>query len=115
MSHLITMREKMTKIMELVKENVTQVQVRQKHWYDQKACHWGFQEGDQVLVLLPTSANKLLSCWQGLYQVLNRVGQDNYQINMHDHRKRQQNLPREYATEVQFPRSGRVFRGSSRH
>jgi len=39
------MREKMSKIMELVKENVTQVQVRQKHWYDQKACHWGVSGG----------------------------------------------------------------------
>ena len=87
-SHVIAMREKMSMMVDLVKENMTQAQGRQKHWYDQKARHREFQEGDQVLVLLPTSANKLLARWQGPYEVRKRVGRVNYQIEMHDRRKR---------------------------
>ena len=41
--------------------------------------------GDQVLVLLPTSSNKLLAQWP--YQVLKKVGKVNYLVDMYDHRK----------------------------
>ena len=41
-----------------------------------------------MLVLLPTSASKLLAQWQGPYPVLKRVGRVNYQVDMHDRRKR---------------------------
>ena len=41
-----------------------------------------------MLVLLSTSANKLLAQWQGPYQVLQQVGKVNYLVDMHDRRKR---------------------------
>ena len=47
-----------------------------------------FQEGEQVLVLLPTSSNKLLAQWQGPYKIVKKVRKLNYQIDMHDKRKR---------------------------
>ena len=43
---------------------------------------------DEVLVLLPTTSNKLLAQWQGPYRVLRRVGEVNYEVYMPDKRKR---------------------------
>ena len=39
-------------------------------------------------MLLPTDTNKLIAQWQGPYQVIKKMGNVNYQIDMHDHRKR---------------------------
>ena len=52
----------------LVCENLTKAQKKQK---DQNARNREVQEGEWVLVLLPTSNNKLLACWQRPY---GRVG-----------------------------------------
>ena len=73
---------------ELVQENLTQAQRTQKAWYDRHARSREFQPGDQVLVLLPTSASKLLAEWQGPYPVLRRVGQVSYEVDMTDKKKR---------------------------
>ena len=87
-SHVLSMRTKMEQMMQLVKENLTKSQGRQKTWYDKKACHREFEPGDLVLVLLPTSTSKLLAHWKGPYQVLKRMGRVTYQVDMHDHKKR---------------------------
>ena len=47
-----------------------------------------FKIGDSVLVMLPTSPNKLLAQWQGPYQVVERMGKVTYLVNMHDRKKR---------------------------
>lgn len=59
----------------------------QKTWYDQNARDRTLQEGDMVLVLLPTSFHKLSAQWQGPYKVERSVRKVNYVINMHDRRK----------------------------
>ena len=91
-SHVLAMREKLARMTDLVRENLTQAQQQQKHWYDRTAREREFQVGDQVLVLLPTDANKLLARWQGPYRVLHRVGTVNYLVDMHDRRKRKRVL-----------------------
>ena len=73
---------------ELVQQNLSKAQDRQKRWYDQTARIRELHPGDQVLMLLPTSTNKLLAQWQGPYQVLQKVGKVNYMVDMHDRRKR---------------------------
>ena len=62
-------------------------QSRQKFWYDKGARSRVFSSGDLVLVLLPTSSNKLLAQWQGPYQVKERKGDVNYLVDMHDKRR----------------------------
>lgn len=47
-----------------------------------------FRCGDLVLLLLPTSTNKLLAKWQGSYKVIKRIGRVNYLIEMPDCRKK---------------------------
>ena len=82
------MWEKMEKMSELVQENISKAQRYQKKWYDQNAREREFNEGDLVLMLLPTSTNKLLAHWEGPYTILKQMGKVNRMVDMHDHRKR---------------------------
>ena len=43
-----------------------------------------------MLVLLPTSTSKLLAQWQGPYEVLRKVGKENYEVFMAGRRKKKQ-------------------------
>ena len=86
-SYVLTMREKMEKMSEIVQENISKAQRYQKKWYDKNAREREFKEGDLVLVLLPTSTNKLLARWKGPYTILKQIGKVNYMEDMHDHRK----------------------------
>ena len=82
------MREKLDDMSDLVKQNLLKEQSCQKSWYDRNARLREFKEGDPVLVLLPTSTQKLLAQWQGPYQVVKQTGRVTYLIDMHDRRKR---------------------------
>ena len=64
-SYVLTMRERFEKMSTIVQENLKSAQYLQMRWYDQNARQRQFQPGDQVLVVLPTSTNKLLAQWQG--------------------------------------------------
>ncbi len=73
---------------ELVHENMAKAQKEQKRWYDRNARERSFQTGDQVLVLLPTSSNKLTSQWYGPYPVTKKASNVTYEVDMLDKRKR---------------------------
>ena len=87
-SNVLSMQEKLRKMTELIQENLSKAQGKQKAWYDKNARVREFETGDPVLVLLPTSSSKLLARWQGPYQVVKRIGKVNYLIDMYDCRKR---------------------------
>ena len=98
------MREKFEKTADIVHNNVQQAQAQQKAWYDRTARQRKLKEGDQVLVLLPTSTSKLLAQWQGPYPVIKAVGKVNYLIDMHDQKKRKRvfhvNMLKEWHTPI---------------
>ena len=79
-SYVLSVREKIEKMKDIVHENLTTAQDHQKRWYDKKA-HERFKMGDQVLVMRPTETNKPLAHWQG---PLHRMGRENYKIDMLD-------------------------------
>lgn len=87
-SYLLATQEKLRDMAEMVEENLTKVQGKQKRLYDKGARLQEFKKGDPVLVLLPTSSSKLLAQWQGPYQIMERTGKVTYQVDMHDKRKR---------------------------
>lgn len=95
----------MEKMIEAVQTNLEKAQQKQKQWYDKNARQSEFVAGDQVLVLLPTATSKLLAKWQGTYQVVKRVGKVNYQVDMHDWRKRKRifhiNMLRPWHTRIE--------------
>ena len=82
------MHERLSTLTDLVAHNLSQAQEAQKTWYDKNARNRTFQTGDQVLVLLPTSTNKLLAEWQGPYTITRRIGKVNYEVPMPNRRKR---------------------------
>ena len=87
-SHIMLMRERLESMASIVQENMKRAQAQQKQWYDRTARERVLEEGEKVLVLLPTSTSKLLAQWQGPYVILKRVGKVNYVVDMADRRKR---------------------------
>lgn len=62
------MRERIDRVMPLVREHLVTAQRAQQRLYNRPAQAWKFQPGtDRVLV--PTAASKFLASWQGPYTV----------------------------------------------
>ena len=87
-SYVLTIQEKLTKMSELASENLARAQSTQKKWYDRNARERKLQVEDNVLVLLPSSTNKLLAKWQGPYPVKKVISPVTYEVDMFDHKKR---------------------------
>ena len=87
-SHILSIHNKMEKMKELADINLAKAQEQQKKWYDWNSRKRGFQQGDMVLLLLPTSTNKLLARWQGPYRVAKKIGIVDYLIEMPDRRRK---------------------------
>lgn len=61
--HVLEMRRCLEEMSELVKENVTKAQKKQKNYYDKKSSPQNLKVGDEVLILEPTRRSKLqLEC-----------------------------------------------------
>ena len=58
-SYVLLVRERLARMAELAQENLGRAQQQQKRWYDTNARSRTFHPGDQVLVQLPSSTNKL--------------------------------------------------------
>ena len=91
-SHILAIRERMEATTEIVKDNMKEAQQQQKTWYDKTTRKRELKPGEEVLVLLPTSSNKLLARWQGSYRILYKVGKVNYEVEMLNKRKRRKIL-----------------------
>lgn len=89
LSFVLETQERLKAMADMVKENLEKSQEKQKHWYDKGARVQQFEVGDPVLVLLPTTTDKLLAQWQGPYLVVMQEDKVTYQIDMHDRKKRQ--------------------------
>eukprot|EP00731_Ephydatia_muelleri_P006652 Em0003g900a len=87
-SYVLDVQEKLARMSELVVDNLKEAQKQQKRWYDSNARMREFKDGDQVLVLLPSSTSKLLASWQGPYVVKKRLSDVTYEVDMSDKKKR---------------------------
>ena len=81
-THVIEMRERLAEMTQLVAKHAALSQQRQKQYHDKSAKTRSFRIGDQVLVLLPTAANRLKLRWTGPYKVTRKVGAVDYEIEM---------------------------------
>ncbi|KAL1259983.1 hypothetical protein QQF64_007810 [Cirrhinus molitorella] len=86
--HVREMRERIERVMPLVKEHLTKVQQSQQRLYDRAAQPREFQPGDRVMVLVPTSACKFLATWKGPY--IERVGPVTYRFRQSGRRREEQ-------------------------
>ncbi|KAJ1169201.1 hypothetical protein NDU88_001107 [Pleurodeles waltl] len=85
-------------------------QDKQKRYYDRNTQLRSFSLGDKVLVLLPSSDNKLLAKWQGPYTVTGLVTPVTYKIQLNDTPPRSQifhvNLLKRWEEPPNDPRHG---------
>ncbi len=87
LEHVREMRERIDRVMPLVREHLTKAQQAQQRHYDRAAQPREFQPGDHVMVLVPTTACKFLATWQGPYTVTEKVGLVTYRVRQPGRRK----------------------------
>uniref|UniRef100_A0A3P9LY71 Gypsy retrotransposon integrase-like protein 1 n=1 Tax=Oryzias latipes TaxID=8090 RepID=A0A3P9LY71_ORYLA len=90
LSYVLKMRDKLENFQALATAHMTQVQQKQKHHYDKASRRRIFQEGQKVLLLLPTSESSLLAKWQGPYTVTKKTGPVTYELFLPERRKQHQ-------------------------
>lgn len=78
--YVLAMRHKLQQMTEFASAHLKETQKKQKMWYDRKARIRSFEPGQKVLVMLPTSENKLLGKWQGPFEVAKKIGTTTYEI-----------------------------------
>ena len=80
MVHMMEMRERLQDVSDVVKVAAQKAQKWHKGYYDQHATKRVPSPGDKVLVLLPSSANKLKLEWVGPYQILRQLNYVDYKV-----------------------------------
>ena len=75
--YVLELRERLDNTVKIAQEELLKSPKKNKTLYDRRAKRREFQEGDKVLLLLPTDANKLLMQWKGLYEIMSRCGKGN--------------------------------------
>lgn len=86
--YVLDLGERLQATCDLAKEELLKSRITQKKYYDRKARLRVLQEGDQCLLLLPTSANKLLAQWKGPYKVVRRHSNVNYVVKVGNEEKK---------------------------
>jgi len=85
--YVFELRNRLRETWELAHEALRKSQVRQKRQFDSRTRERTFKYGDMVLILLPTSDNKLLTQWKGPFKVLERIRGCDYRIQLGDKEK----------------------------
>ena len=67
--YFLEIRERLSKTLEITRQEINKSQETQKHYYDKRTKKKDISPGDEVLVLLPTDANKMKMKWKGPYKV----------------------------------------------
>uniref|UniRef100_A0A8C1LPZ1 Gypsy retrotransposon integrase-like protein 1 n=1 Tax=Cyprinus carpio TaxID=7962 RepID=A0A8C1LPZ1_CYPCA len=88
--HVREMRERIDRVMPIVREHLVKAQQAQQRHYNRAAQPREFQRGDHVLVLVPTAACKSFSTWQGPYTITEKVGPVTYRVRQPGRRRRDQ-------------------------
>ena len=79
--YVLDLKTRIAETCKLAQQNVKQAAAKYKRHKDKRAEVRKFHEGDEVLVLLPTDANKLLLKWQGPYMIKKAVGRCDYVVS----------------------------------
>ena len=80
--YVFELRERLEKTMELAREELKKSQGKNQKYYNKRAKKRSFAIGDKVLVMLPSNNNKLLMQWKGPFEVKEKVGANDYKIQM---------------------------------
>ena len=80
--HVMKMREKIREYMNISNDNEKFMKIKEKAYYDKLCRQRSLKSGDKVLLLLPTSYNKLLAEWRGPYDVIRKINSVDYVIRI---------------------------------
>lgn len=79
--YVIELRDKLAECAKIAAQNADISTTRYKSYFDLKSQNRQFKVGEEVLVLLPDNASKLLVSWNGPYKVLERRNKVDYLID----------------------------------
>ena len=74
---VLELRECLDNTMRITQAELLKSRKKNKTLYDRRAKRREFQEGDKVLLLLPTDTNKLVMQWKEPYEIMSRCGKSN--------------------------------------
>ena len=80
-AYIFELKNIMSEMIQVAMENTKKANVKNKVLFDRKARNRSFSKGDSVLVLLPSSTNKLLAEWKGPFPVVEVMHPD-YKIRI---------------------------------
>lgn len=86
-NYILKLQNRLGSIGRMVEENLKAAQGQQKEAFDRKAHPRTFQVGDLILLLLPSSYNKLLAQLQGPYQITKALSDVTYRVEHPDRKK----------------------------
>lgn len=81
-------RERLHKACAVARESLASAQEHMKHHFDRKSVQRYFQEGDQVLVLLPVVGSSLSARFSGPYNVLRKLSDTDYVVCTPDRKRK---------------------------
>ena len=94
---MLELRERLESTCKLAHDEFRKAQGNQHKWFNKKAKAKHLKEGDQVLLLLPTKLNKLEMQWQGPFDIIKKVRENDYVINLDgQHKMFHANMLRKY-------------------
>ncbi|XP_071791644.1 uncharacterized protein [Asterias amurensis] len=97
--YVVDLKERLETTCKLAREELAKSSTRYRKYYDTRTKDRTFQVGDQALVLLPTDNNKLLMQWKGPFDVVRKVAQNDYCLEMKDKQRTfHANLLKKYIT-----------------
>ena len=78
--YVFELRERLEETLQLAHDALEKSQAKQKVHYDRRSKMRSLAVGQEVLIMLPTTENKLLMQWRGPYLIVGKVGQYDYRI-----------------------------------
>ncbi|KAH3717167.1 hypothetical protein DPMN_059947 [Dreissena polymorpha] len=85
--YVLDLKERLAETMQFAQEELKKSAGKYKKHFDKKARQRTFSVGERALVLLPTNRNKLLMQWQGPYEIVEKVGESDYRLDVNGHVK----------------------------
>lgn len=100
--YVLDLKNRLQETCRLAQDSLAQVQGKQEMYYNKNARDRQFKVGDKVLLLLPTSRNKLLVQWKGPYEVVRVLNTLDYKIRIRGKEKTfHANMMKQYVDRVE--------------
>ena len=82
LTYMSQMRERLREVAARARKNAEEAQAKYKQYYDRKCSERSLEQGDKILVLMPSSSHKMMAEWIGPYKVVRKVNEYNYEIQL---------------------------------